>query len=50
MCMTNVPFEIFSQGLIDLIKVDSAWVPSSEGAALYIRPFFHLHRKNVFWR
>jgi branched-chain amino acid aminotransferase len=39
MCMTNVPFEIFSQGLIDLIKVDSAWVPSSEGAALYIRPF-----------
>ncbi len=39
MCMEPVPFEIFSQGLIELIKVDAAWVPDTEGSALYIRPF-----------
>lgn len=39
MCMAPVPYEIFSQGLIELIQVDAGWVPSTEGSALYIRPF-----------
>jgi branched-chain amino acid aminotransferase len=39
MCMATVPFEIFSEGLIELIKVDAQWVPDTEGAGLYIRPF-----------
>jgi|SRR6185437_1965848 len=39
MCMATVPFNIFSDGLLELLKVDAAWVPDTEGAALYIRPF-----------
>ena len=39
MCMAVVPYEIFSEGLIELLKVDHAWVPDTDGAALYIRPF-----------
>jgi branched-chain amino acid aminotransferase len=38
MCMTIVPEEIFTDGLLQLIKLDKAWVPSSP-ASLYIRPF-----------
>ncbi len=39
MCMSQVPYEIFSDGLIELVKVDANWVPDTPGAALYIRPF-----------
>jgi len=39
MCMKPVPFEVFSEGLIELLQVDAAWVPDTEGSALYIRPF-----------
>ena len=39
MCMPQIPEEIFMSGLTELVKLDSAWVPSEEGCALYIRPF-----------
>jgi len=39
MCMPAIPEEIFMEGLTELIRLDSAWVPSGEGCALYIRPF-----------
>ena len=39
MCMAIVPKEIFIEGLIQLIRLDKAWVPSAQGSALYIRPF-----------
>jgi branched-chain amino acid aminotransferase len=39
MCMPSVPFEVFLEGLKTLIKTDAAWVPDTDGAALYIRPF-----------
>jgi branched-chain amino acid aminotransferase len=39
MCMPSVPFEIFREGLVTLIKTDADWVPATDGAALYIRPF-----------
>ena len=39
MCMAVVPKEIFTEGLLQLIKLDKAWVPSYQGSALYIRPF-----------
>ena len=39
MCMPSVPFEMFIEGLKTLIKTDAAWVPASDGASLYIRPF-----------
>ena len=39
MCMPEVPEEVFMGGLLELLKLDSAWVPTSETGSLYIRPF-----------
>lgn len=39
MAMPEVPEELFMNGLLELIRLDSAWVPSSETGSLYIRPF-----------
>jgi len=39
MCMAPVPKDIFTEGLIQLIKTDKGWVPAEPGSALYIRPF-----------
>ncbi|WP_221392141.1 branched-chain amino acid aminotransferase [Dyadobacter sp. NIV53] len=39
MCMPAIPEEIFMGGLTELVRLDSAWVPSQEGSALYIRPY-----------
>ncbi|MFT3911150.1 MAG: branched-chain amino acid aminotransferase [Ferruginibacter sp.] len=39
MCMAVIPKEIFTEGLMQLIGLDKAWVPSAPGTALYIRPF-----------
>ncbi|HLT71670.1 MAG TPA: branched-chain amino acid aminotransferase [Cyclobacteriaceae bacterium] len=38
MCMPSVSEEMFSQGIHALLEVDQQWVPTSEGASLYIRP------------
>jgi len=38
MCMTEVPREIFMDGLLELIRLDSNWIPTKEGSSLYIRP------------
>ena len=38
MVMPPVPEEIFLSGLQALIEVDQQWVPSEDGATLYIRP------------
>ena len=39
MCMAVVPKNIFTEGMIQLIKLDENWVPEERGSALYIRPF-----------
>jgi branched-chain amino acid aminotransferase len=39
MCMAEVPYEIFAEGMKQLIRADSNWVPGVEQGALYIRPF-----------
>ncbi|HEY4651093.1 MAG TPA: branched-chain amino acid aminotransferase [Pontibacter sp.] len=39
MCMPELPEEIFMHGLEQLLRLDAAWVPPTEGSALYIRPF-----------
>lgn len=39
MCMPEIPEEIFMEGLIQLLELDQAWVPSAKGASLYVRPF-----------
>jgi len=39
MDMPEIPEEIFLGGLKELLNLDKAWVPSTELASLYIRPF-----------
>lgn len=39
MAMPEIPEEIFMGGLIELLKLDSAWIPTSDSGSLYIRPF-----------
>lgn len=39
MCMPPIPEELFMNGLSELIKLDSDWVPTAPNTALYIRPF-----------
>ena len=39
MAMPPITREIFVDGLMELVKLDSAWVPGTEGTSLYIRPF-----------
>ena len=38
MCMPSISFDMFIQSLQTLIEADKDWVPSSDGASLYIRP------------
>ena len=35
----ELPVEMAMEGLMELLKVEKDWVPSAEGASLYIRPF-----------
>ena len=39
MAMPEIPEELFMSGLIELLKLDNVWIPSSETGSLYIRPF-----------
>ena len=39
MCMPSMPEELFMQGLTELLRLDSGWVPTAPGGSLYIRPF-----------
>jgi branched-chain amino acid aminotransferase len=39
MAMPEIPEDLFMNGLLELIRMDSDWVPSSETGSLYIRPF-----------
>ena len=39
MAMPTIPQDIFMEGLKQLVNLDSKWVPTTEGASLYIRPF-----------
>lgn len=39
MCMPELPQELFTEGLHQLLKLDRNWVPTQDGASLYIRPF-----------
>ena len=39
LALPELPEEIFLESLLRLVSVDKAWIPSGEGAALYLRPF-----------
>jgi len=37
--MPVMSLRLFEEGIANLVKLDAAWVPNSEGSSLYIRPF-----------
>lgn len=39
LCIPKIDYEIFINGLEELIKLDNEWVPKKKGYSLYIRPF-----------
>jgi branched-chain amino acid aminotransferase len=39
MAMPEIPEELYMGGLMELVKIDKSWVPSSETGSLYLRPF-----------
>jgi branched-chain amino acid aminotransferase len=39
MCMPSIPEELFMESMRELIQLDRKWIPTTEGASLYIRPF-----------
>ena len=39
MCMAEIPVDLAVEALRQLLKVDADWVPRSQDASLYIRPF-----------
>ncbi len=39
MAMPEIPEELFMNGCLELLRLDKAWVPSSESGSLYMRPF-----------
>lgn len=41
MCMAEIPYEIFEEGMKELITLDKNWVPKQDESALYIRPFMY---------
>ena len=39
MCMPEIPEEIFTGALAELVRLDRDWIPAKEGTSLYLRPF-----------
>ena len=39
LCMAELTEEVFMSGLLELLKIDSEWVPKDPDSSLYIRPF-----------
>ena len=47
MAMAQVPEELFMEGLLQLIRLDSGWVPKDEGCSLYIRPLLFATEEHI---
>lgn len=41
MCMPELPWEIFEDGICQLVNLDRRWVPHPSAGSLYIRPFMY---------
>ena len=39
MCMPSVPGDVFCEAIETLVELEQAWIPPTEGSALYIRPY-----------
>jgi len=38
-CIPEIDYDIFIEGLVELLKLDRDWIPRKRGNSLYIRPF-----------
>lgn len=38
LCMPTVPEDLFLEGIDELVRLESDWIPTSPGTSLYIRP------------
>jgi len=47
MAMATVPEDLFMEGLLQLIRIDSNWVPRDEGCSLYIRPLLFATEEHI---
>ena len=47
MAMASVPEELFMEALLQLIRLDSNWVPKEEGCSLYIRPVLFATEEHI---
>jgi branched-chain amino acid aminotransferase len=47
MAMPAIPEDLFMDGLSQLIRLDSGWVPKDDGFSLYIRPVFFATEEHV---
>jgi branched-chain amino acid aminotransferase len=39
LCIPFIPYELFINGIRELVFLDQAWIPDKKGCSLYIRPF-----------
>ena len=39
LCIPFIPYELFINGIKELVLLDQAWIPDKKGCSLYIRPF-----------
>ncbi|NEP82207.1 MAG: branched-chain amino acid aminotransferase, partial [Okeania sp. SIO3B3] len=47
LCMPPIPEDIFLDGLKELIRLDSDWIPTQSGSVLYIRPIYFATDESV---
>lgn len=47
MCMPKIDTEEFINIIEELVNLERDWIPDSEGASLYIRPFMFASEKNI---
>ena len=39
LCIPAIPYELFINGIKEIVLLDKAWIPEKKGCSLYIRPF-----------
>ncbi len=39
LCIPDISFDVFMEGLKELVTLDKTWIPKKRGYSLYIRPF-----------
>jgi branched-chain amino acid aminotransferase len=39
LCIPEMDYDLFYNSMVELLKLDKAWIPQQKGCSLYIRPF-----------